>query len=137
MKVSSKKLVLYGLVLVAVLVVLSLFTATKCEAAGELVAARPAMGFAGAFSDSISLANARRANQLPSAYLYFSKSLTVFYIQNFDAAGALSGVPIPIPAGSSLILPAPPPYLDGSYWHHKIWLEGAAADSVFIIPMDR
>ena len=115
-----------------------LFVVSVCSA-GELVAARPALKFAVAFDDTfmVSVPPTDRASSLPSAYLFYSKDGTAFAVKRwFD--GSPETYYVDIPANSSLVLPAPSPFLYQNHWHHVFRLNAAAAtDSVVCVPLDR
>jgi hypothetical protein len=117
---------------------LSFFSASECSAAGELVGKRPAKAYPAATNGAVTISQNTRANMLPDAYLFYSKSLSLFYVTYYDENGVIEDVPMPIPAGSSLILPGPRPYLTGGVWVHKMYINATAgSDSVYIIPMVR
>ena len=106
--------------------------------AAELSFARSPIKLAGADTDSfmISVPPGTSAGELPSAYLFYSKDLSAFAVLRWSQ-GVAEDEAIDIPAGASMIIPAPPASLIDNHWHHIFRLNGAATDSVNIIPMDR
>jgi hypothetical protein len=125
--------------IVAVLLALVLMFVVPTAEAQELSHARPALGFANTYNDTmvVQLTVGERANRLPDAYLFYSEDGSAFYVQRY-IDGALEAVPVLVPASSSLMLPAPSPVLVDNKWEHHIWLNATTVtDSVFVIPFDR
>jgi len=130
------------MVVAVVLAILFMVCVPKADAQGELVGARKARGYGTAQNDTImiSLPANTPANRLPDAYMFFSKQLELFYIQRWfgPTLADQEEIPIPVPAGTSLILPAPPAVVIGGLYHHVFWLNATTVtDSVYVIPMDR
>ena len=120
------------------LVSLGLLLMSFTAEAQELTGARPALKFVGSKADTfmVSVAPGESAGSLPSAYLFYAKDGSAFAVSRwFD--GVVEAETVDIPAGSSIILPAPPGFLYQNHWHHVFKLNGAATDSVVVVPMDR
>jgi len=87
--------------------------------------------------------NGVRSGDLPSDYLFYSGDGAKFWLTRYDGAASAFGGDTPIPAGSSLTIPGPPPFrlIDGNseyrYYHYFYINATAVTDSVFIIPLDR
>jgi len=114
--------------------------------AGELVGARPVLAI-NATPDTLVIqtapvvsGNGVTANDLPDAYLFWSEDGATFDIGRYFN-GTLETM-FPIPANSSLTIPAPTPIkiTHGATvrWEHHIFINSSTVtDSVFIIPLDR
>jgi len=72
---------------------------------------------------------------VPRSFTLFSNDATEFWIQRRFAGGVRDTVPIHIPAGRSILLPAPPPVMDsaGDYYRVTIFV-GGHTDSVYALP---
>jgi len=129
---NLKKCWAIGLSLLFVLCVVSV-----CSA-GELVAARAALKFAPAYDDTfmVSIPPGNSASGLPSAYLFYSKNGSAFAVKRW-IDGSPETYYVDIPAGSSMTIPAPSPFLYQNHYHHVFRMNAAATDSVICIPMDR
>lgn len=131
------------IMLVAVLLaLLCMLCVPSAKAEGELVSARACLGFAPAYDDTFSV-NARLgegAHVLPDAYMFWSRTLELFHVQRWfgETAVGLEKIPMPIPAGISMIIPAPPPQRIDGLWKHVILINASATtDSVYCLPMNR
>jgi hypothetical protein len=135
--------------IIGVAVFFLLFVVSLCSA-GELVAARPDTFVVGGTSGIMKIqtnvhttTNGVRSSDLPDAYLLYSGDGAKFWLTRYDAAASAYGGNTPIPANSSLTIPAPPAFRlidgNGEYRYYHYFFIGAAAvtDSVFIIPLDR
>ena len=85
--------------------------------------------------------NGVTAGDLPSAYLLFSGDGSRFWVSRFDGAASEMGTGFPIPANSSIVMPAPPAFrlIDGNleyrYYHYFAVNAVSVADSVHILPL--
>ena len=117
--------------------------------AQELVAARSAIYIAAASPDTMIVQSAPalgaglggRASDLPSAYLFWSEDGATFDIGRYFALADLETM-FPIPANSSLTIPAPPAIkvTHGATvrWEHWIFVNSTTVtDTVFVLPLDR
>ncbi len=73
-------------------------------------------------------------NDLPNAYLIYSKDGAPFYISQRTAIGAAQASSIYVRANESILLPAPPAFLSGGSYYHIMDFK-ANTDSVFVIPL--
>ncbi len=118
--------------------------------AGELVAARADTFVIGGASSFVTFqtkvhanGNGVMAGDLPDAYLFYSGDGVKFWVTRLDGDATEFGFDTPVPANSSLTIPAPPAFrlIDGNgeyRYYHKFYIGCAAvADSVHIIPLDR
>ena len=124
--------------IVAVLILIAVVIASTPVQASELVAARPALKFIPTFADTfmVSIPPGQSAGTLPSAYLFYSRDGSLFSFRRwYDGAPETNW--IDVPAGSSMTIPAPSPFLYENHWHHIFAIDGAQTDSVTVIPLDR
>ena len=118
--------------------------------AGELVAARADTFVVGGSSALMKIqtkvqvrGNGVSMSDLPSAYLLYAGDGVKFWLTRYDGAASEYGYDTPIPANSSLTIPAPPAFrlIDGNgeyrYYHYFYIGCAAVADTVHIIPLDR
>jgi hypothetical protein len=127
------------------LVSLALLLVSFTVEASELVAARADTFVVGGTSTLMKIQTKVNAGAgaLPSAYLLYAGDGAKFWLTRYDGATSAYGYDTPIPAGSSLTIPSPPPLriLDGNgeyrYYHYFFIGAAAVTDSVFIIPLDR
>lgn len=131
------------MLIAAVVALLLIVIVPKAKAeGGELTGAREALAFGSSFVDTFTVEtpSTNRANALPDAYMFFSKQLELFYVQRWfgPTKSDEESVPIPIPAGTSIIIPAPPAQRIDGLWRHVFFLNATTVtDTVFVIPMDR
>ena len=74
----------------------------------------------------------------PSGFTMFSNDATEFWIQRRFAGGLRDTVPLHIPAGRSILIPAPDPVRDSDGANDRITIfVGGHTDSVYAVPWYR
>lgn len=125
----------------AVLVIFVLIMAVIGKAdAADLSNARPCRAIPGAdLPDTLRISYAELGDSptyLPSAYLIWTGDGSEFWVRR-SIGGTMEPVEIHIPAGQSIVLPAPRAYQISSVWTHVFEFGGTVTDSVFVLPLDR
>jgi len=79
------------------------------------------------------------ASSMPSSYTIYAKDQTDdFYIRRYLSDGTIESDYFYVPAGKSILFPAPGTYVATGNWRHTIEVYGmAAGDTIFVLPWGR
>jgi len=116
----------------SLIVVLAVMLLAFGAAALDLSAGRPAIVVTTAETEKI-VAIETYAYQLPNAYTMYSTSATDawYFKRNFD--GTADTVWVEVPAGTSMLVPAPTPADSSAGFYHQLFFSGHS-DTLVILP---